>query len=65
MLVLPFVTKKIVQGLVRIKKGYQKKLTLGNLYAIRDWGHAKDYVKAMWLMLQQQKPDFTHITNSS
>ena len=52
-----FVTKKIVQGLVRIKKGLQKKLTLGNLYAIRDWGHAKDYALSMWKILQYKKPD--------
>ena len=52
-----FVTKKIVQGLVRIKKGKQKKLSLGNLYAIRDWGHAKDYVESMWKILQYKKPD--------
>ena len=52
-----FVTKKIVQGLVRIKKGLQKKLTLGNLYAVRDWGHAKDYATTMWKILQYKKPD--------
>ncbi len=52
-----FVTKKIVQGLVRIKVGSQKKLTLGNLYAIRDWGHAKDYAVSMWKILQYKKPD--------
>ncbi len=52
-----FVTKKIVQGLVRIKKGLQKKLVLGNLYAIRDWGHAKDYATSMWKILQYKKPD--------
>tara|TARA_B100001989_G_scaffold174657_1_gene126220 strand:+ start:175 stop:1212 length:1038 start_codon:yes stop_codon:yes gene_type:complete len=52
-----FVTKKIIQGLVRIKRGNQKKLFLGNLYAKRDWGHAIDYVEAMWKMLQQSKPD--------
>ena len=52
-----FVTKKIIQGLVRIKQGYQKKLFLGNLYSKRDWGHARDYVEAMWKMLQQKKPD--------
>ena len=52
-----FVTKKIIQGLVRIKKGDQKKLFLGNLYSKRDWGHARDYVEAMWKMLQQKKPD--------
>ena len=52
-----FVTKKIVQGLTRIKRGIQKKLTLGNLYAIRDWGHAKDYAVSMWKILQYKKPD--------
>ena len=52
-----FVTKKIIKGLVRIKYGYQKKLILGNLYSKRDWGHAKDYVEAMWLMLQQKKAE--------
>ena len=52
-----FVTRKIVQGIVRIKKGLQKKLTLGNLYAVRDWGHAKDYVTSMWKILQYKKAD--------
>ena len=52
-----FVTKKIIQGLMKIKKNKQKKLYLGNLYAKRDWGHAKDYVEAMWKMLQQKNPD--------
>ena len=52
-----FVTQKIIQGLVRIKNGHQKKLFLGNLYSMRDWGHAKDYVEAMWKMLQKKKPD--------
>jgi GDPmannose 4,6-dehydratase len=52
-----FVTKKIVQGLVRVKKGLQNKLTLGNIYAIRDWGHAKDYATSMWKILQYKKPD--------
>ena len=52
-----FVTKKIIRGLVMIKKGHQKKLFLGNLYSKRDWGHAKDYVGAMWKMLQQKKPE--------
>ena len=52
-----FVTKKIVQGLVRIKNGLQKKLSLGNLYAIRDWGHAKDYAASMWKILQYKKPE--------
>ena len=52
-----FVTKKIVSALVKIKMGKQKKLFLGNLDAKRDWGHAKDYVVAMWKILQQKKPD--------
>ena len=52
-----FVTRKISFGVARIKKGLQKKLKLGNMKAKRDWGHAKDYVEAMWLMLQQKKPD--------
>lgn len=51
-----FVTRKISQGAARIKKGLQKKLKLGNIKAKRDWGHAKDYVVAMWLMLQQNNP---------
>ena len=51
-----FVTQKIIKGLINIKYKNQKKLYLGNIYAKRDWGHAKDYVKAMWLMLQQKKP---------
>jgi len=52
-----FVTQKIVQGLCNIKKGKQKTLFLGNLNAKRDWGHAREYVEAMWLMLQQKNPD--------
>ncbi|MFA5359784.1 MAG: GDP-mannose 4,6-dehydratase [Patescibacteria group bacterium] len=52
-----FVTKKIVNGLTKIKLGLDKKLYLGNLEAKRDWGYAKDYVAGMWLMLQQDKPD--------
>ena len=52
-----FVTKKIVQGLCRIKFGKQKRLYLGNLYSKRDWGHAEDYVEAIWKMLQIKKPD--------
>ena len=52
-----FVTKKIVQALCKIKIGKQKKLILGNLYAKRDWGHAEDYVEAMWKMLQNDKPE--------
>ena len=52
-----FVTRKITRGLARIKLGLQKKLFLGNLNAMRDWGHAIDYVEAQWLMLQQDKPE--------
>ena len=52
-----FVTKKIIRALVRIKMGVQKKLILGNLDSKRDWGHARDYVEAMWKILQQRKPD--------
>lgn len=52
-----FVTKKIVDGLVNIGGGFQDCLYMGNLNAMRDWGHAKDYVRAMWMMLQQDKPD--------
>ena len=52
-----FVTKKIIQGLVRIKLKKQKILSLGNMYAVRDWGHAKDYVESMWKILQFKKPD--------
>ncbi|MDB9736528.1 GDP-mannose 4,6-dehydratase [Candidatus Pelagibacter sp.] len=52
-----FVTRKITRALARIKLGRQKTLYLGNLNAKRDWGHAKDYVEAQWLMLQQEKPD--------
>ena len=51
-----FVTRKIVMALCRIKMGLQKKLYLGNIDAKRDWGHAKDYVKAMWLILQKKTP---------
>lgn len=52
-----FVTRKITIAAAKIKLGLQEKLYLGNLEAKRDWGHAKDYVKAMWLMLQQETPD--------
>jgi GDPmannose 4,6-dehydratase len=52
-----FITRKITIGLCRIKKNKQKKLVLGNLNAKRDWGHARDYVKAQWLMLQQNTPE--------
>lgn len=52
-----FVTRKVTQAVARIKLGKQKTLKLGNLDAVRDWGFAGDYVEAMWLMLQQEKPD--------
>jgi GDPmannose 4,6-dehydratase len=52
-----FVTRKITRAAARIKLGMQNKLYLGNLEAQRDWGYAKDYVEAMWLMLQQDEPD--------
>ncbi|MBC8042882.1 MAG: GDP-mannose 4,6-dehydratase [Rhizobacter sp.] len=52
-----FVTRKISQAVARIKKGQQKELVLGNLDAKRDWGYAKEYVEAMWMMLQQSTPD--------
>jgi len=52
-----FVTRKITRAVARIAMGLQDKLYLGNLNAKRDWGHAKDYVEAMWLMLQQDKPE--------
>ena len=52
-----FVTRKISHGVATIKLGLQRKIKLGNLDAKRDWGHAKDYVEAMWLMLQRKKPD--------
>ena len=51
-----FVTKKIIKGLINIKKGKKSKLYLGNLYSKRDWGHASDYVYAMWLILNQKNP---------
>ena len=52
-----FVTRKITQSVAKISKGLQDKLILGNLDAKRDWGYAKEYVEAMWLMLQQETPD--------
>ncbi len=52
-----FVTRKITYGVARIKYGLQDKITLGNLSSKRDWGYAPEYVEAMWLMLQQDKPD--------
>ena len=51
-----FVTRKVTRALARIKLGLQETLWIGNLDALRDWGHAKDYVEAMWLMLQQEHP---------
>jgi GDPmannose 4,6-dehydratase len=54
---IPFVTRKITRAAARIKHGLDKKIYLGNLDAKRDWGFAGDYVEAMWLMLQQEKPD--------
>jgi GDPmannose 4,6-dehydratase len=54
---LEFVTRKVSNGVARIKLGLQDKITLGNLDASRDWGYAGDYVEAMWLMLQQDHPD--------
>jgi GDPmannose 4,6-dehydratase len=52
-----FVTRKVTDGAARIKLGLAKEVRLGNIDAKRDWGHARDYVRAMWLMLQQDKPD--------
>lgn len=54
---LEFVTRKVTDGAARIKLGLSKELALGNLEAQRDWGYARDYVRAMWLMLQQDTPD--------
>ena len=52
-----YVTRKITRAVAAIKLGYQRKIYLGNLDAERDWGHAREYVNGMWLMLQQQEPD--------
>ncbi len=54
---IEFVTRKVTDAVARIKKGLAKELRLGNIDAKRDWGHSKDYVRAMWLMLQQDRPD--------
>jgi len=54
---LEFVTRKISMGIAKIKLGLEKKITLGNINAKRDWGHAEDFVKAFWLMLQNQEPE--------
>jgi len=59
-----FVTKKVTMAVARIKAGRQEKLVMGNIDSLRDWGHARDYVKGMYLMLQQEKPDdFVLATN--
>jgi GDPmannose 4,6-dehydratase len=61
-----FVTRKITSTAAKIKLGIEKEIRLGNLDALRDWGHARDYVKAMWLMLQQHEPeDFVIATGKS
>jgi GDPmannose 4,6-dehydratase len=54
---IEFVTRRITDGVARIKLGLARELSLGNLEAKRDWGHARDYVRAMWLMLQQETPE--------
>ena len=54
---IEFVTRKVTDGVARIKLGLARELALGNLDARRDWGHARDYVRAMWLMLQQDLPE--------
>jgi GDPmannose 4,6-dehydratase len=54
---LEFITRKVTYGIARIKNGLQDKVVIGNLDAKRDWGYAQEYVEAMWLMLQQDKPD--------
>jgi GDPmannose 4,6-dehydratase len=54
---IEFVTRKVTDGVARIKLGLSRELRLGNIHAKRDWGHSKDYVRAMWLMLQQDTPD--------
>jgi GDPmannose 4,6-dehydratase len=54
---IEFITRKVTDGIARIKKGLQDKIVLGNLDSKRDWGYAPEYVEAMWLMLQQDKPD--------
>ena len=54
---IEFVTRKVTDGVARIKLGLERQLSLGNLNATRDWGHARDYVRAMWLMLQQKTAD--------
>jgi GDPmannose 4,6-dehydratase len=60
-----FVTRKVTRAVAAIKMGKQECLYLGNLNALRDWGHARDYVEAMWLMLQQDKPGTSGALQSS
>jgi GDPmannose 4,6-dehydratase len=63
---LEFVTRKITHGVARIKHGLDSELRLGNLESQRDWGYAKDYVRAMWMMLQQSTPgDFVIATGTT
>jgi len=63
---IEFVTRKVTDGVARIKLGLANELPMGNLDALRDWGHAQDYVRAMWLMLQQDKPgDYVVATGRS
>ena len=63
---IEFVTRKVTDGVARIKLGLATELRLGNLDARRDWGHARDYVRAMWTMLQQDKPgDYVVATGRS
>ena len=52
-----FVTRKVTRAVARIKKGLQERLYMGNIDAKRDWGHARDYVQMMWMMMQQEVPD--------
>ena len=54
---IEFVTRKVTDAVARIKLGLAREVKLGNVAATRDWGHARDYVRAMWLMLQQDRPD--------
>lgn len=63
---IEFVTRKVTDGVARIKLGMQTQLRMGNLDAKRDWGHAQDYVRAMWMMLQRDEPgDFVIATGRS
>jgi len=63
---IEFVTRKVTDGVARIKLGMQTELRMGNMDAKRDWGHAQDYVRAMWMMLQRDEPgDFVIATGRS